>query len=97
MLTIEQQIARKQDELNRLKSKQRKLEAGQKIVIGGLVLSLAKNNPKRARQLLEDINQNITRKADLDRLQGVIEELSVEAQKLRPLEEFNFQVSGGNF
>ena len=75
MLTIEQKIARKQDELNRLKTKQRKLETGQKVIIGGMMLSLAKDDPQIAEQLLNLIGKNITRKTDLDRLEDVITEL----------------------
>lgn len=81
MPTIEQKIARKQDELNRLKTKQRKLETAQKVVIGGMILSLAKNDPDRARQLLIDIDSNITRKTDLDRLESVIDDLTVTRSK----------------
>lgn len=75
MPTIEQKIARKQDELNRLKTKQRKLETGQKVIIGGMMLSLAKDDPQIAEQLLKWIDSNITRKTDLDRLEDVITEL----------------------
>ena len=75
MPTIEQKIARKQDELNRLKTKQRKLETGQKVIIGGMMLSLAKDDPQIAEQLLNLIDKNITRKTDLDRLEDVITEL----------------------
>ena len=81
MPTIEQKIARKQDELNRLKTKQRKLDTAQKVVIGGMILSLAKNDPDRARQLLIDIDSNITRKTDLDRLESVIDDLTVTRSK----------------
>ena len=75
MPTIEQKIARKQDELNRLKTRQRKLETGQKVTIGGMMLSLAKDDPQIAEQLLNLIGKNITRKTDLDRLEDVITEL----------------------
>ena len=75
MPTIEQKIARKQDELNRLKTRQRKLETGQKVIIGGMMLSLAKDDPQIAEQLLNLIGKNITRKTDLDRLEDVITEL----------------------
>jgi hypothetical protein len=81
MPTIEQKIARKQDELNRLKMKQRKLDTAQKVVVGGMILSLAKNDPDRARQLLIDINANITRKTDLDRLESVINDLTITQSK----------------
>ena len=75
MPTIEQKIARKQDELNRLKTKQRKLETGQKVIIGGMMLSLAKDDPQITEQLLKLIGKHITRKTDLDRLEDVITEL----------------------
>ncbi|MBH0007682.1 hypothetical protein [Psychrobacter sp. SWN149] len=81
MPTIEQKIARKQDELNRLKTKQRKLETGQKVIIGGMILSLAKDDPQIAEQLLKWIDSNITRKTDLDRLEDVITELRNSIEK----------------
>ena len=81
MPTIEQKIARKQDELNRLKTKQRKLETGQKVIIGGMMLSLAKDDPQIAEQLLNLIGKNITRKTDLDRLEDVITELRSDFER----------------
>lgn len=81
MPTIEQKIARKQDELNRLKTKQRKLETGQKVVIGGMMLSLAKDDHQIAEQLLNLIGKHITRKTDLDRLESVIDDLTVTRSK----------------
>ena len=75
MNTIEQKIARKEAELNRLKEQSRKLENGQKIITGGMMLSIARNNPQRAKTLLEDIEREVTKKADLDRMQSVIDEL----------------------
>lgn len=81
MPTIEQKIARKQDELNRLKTRQRKLETGQKVIIGGMMLSLAKDDPQIAEQLLNWIDGNITRKTDLDRLEDVITELRSDFER----------------
>ncbi|MDN3454364.1 MULTISPECIES: hypothetical protein [unclassified Psychrobacter] len=81
MPTIEQKIARKQDELNRLKTKQRKLETGQKVIIGGMMLSLAKEDPQIAEQLLKWIEGNITRKTDLDRLEDVTTELRSDFER----------------
>lgn len=75
MITIQQKIARMEDELARLKVKGRKLENGQKIIIGGMILSISRNNPDRAKQLLKDIENNVTRKTDLDRLSSITEEL----------------------
>ena len=81
MPTIEQKIARKQDELNRLKTRQRKLETGQKVIIGGMMLSMAKDDPQIAEQLLKWIDGNITRKTDLDRLEDVITELRSDFER----------------
>ncbi|MBE0443038.1 hypothetical protein ACT3QO_11965 [Psychrobacter sp. AOP7-D1-15] len=81
MPTIEQKIARKQDELNRLKTRQRKLETGQKVIIGGMMLSLAKDDPQIAEQLLNLISKHITRKTDLDRLEDVITELRSDFER----------------
>lgn len=75
MATLEQQIAQKQDELNRLKEKAKTLENGQKIVLGGMVLSVARKNPQFARQLLAMIGSEINRDTDKKRLENIIDEL----------------------
>ena len=75
MATLEQQIAQKQDELNRLKEKAKTLENGQKIVLGGMVLSVARKNPQFARKLLAMIGSEINRDSDKKRLENIIDEL----------------------
>ena len=75
MVTLEQQIAQKQDELNRLKEKARKQENGQKVVLGGMVLSIARKDINFARQLLGMINTKINRDTDKKRLENIINEL----------------------
>lgn len=77
MPTIEQQIAKKEDELSRLKMKQRKLETGQKIIIGSMLLKLAEENHNIAMTLLDQINSNITRKVDIERLENVVSNLKI--------------------
>ncbi|MGO2403618.1 hypothetical protein [Psychrobacter sp. PG1] len=81
MATLEQKIAQKEDELARLKAQSRKLENGQKIIIGGMVLSLARNNPQRAKTLLEDIKSQVIKKTDLERMQPIIDELTAIVDK----------------
>lgn len=81
MATIEQKIAQKEDELARLKVQSRKLENGQKIITGGMVLSLARNNPQRAKTLLEDIKTQVIKKTDLERMQPIIDELTAIVDK----------------
>lgn len=75
MATIEQKIAKKEAELSRLKEQSRKLENGQKIITGGMMLSIARKDTQRAKTLLEDINREVTKKADLERMRSVIDEL----------------------
>lgn len=75
MITIEQKIAQKEDEIARLKEKARKLENGQKIIIGGMMLSLARNDTNVANELLKNINEQVTKKTDLDRLENITGEL----------------------
>lgn len=75
MNTIEQKIARKEAELSRLKEQSRKLENGQKIITGGMMLSIARKDTQRAKTLLEDIEREVTKKADLERMRSVIDEL----------------------
>jgi len=74
-LTLEQQIAQKQDELARLKEKANQLSNAQKIVLGGMVLSVARKDKNFASQLLSMINTEINRDTDKKRLQGIINDL----------------------
>lgn len=69
MFTPEQEQAQLDDQLARLKTKNRKLETGQKIIIGGMMLSLAEKNPAIAKQLKIWINEEVTRKIDIKRLE----------------------------
>ena len=80
MITLEQKIAQKEDELNRLKEQSRKLENGQKIITGGMMLSIARKDTQRAKTLLEDINREVTKKTDLDRMKPIIDEFFITAQ-----------------
>lgn len=88
-LTLEQKIAQKEDEIARLKEQARKKENGQKIVIGGLMLSVAKNDSRVAKQLLELIESKVTRKTDLKRLDNVIDDLRKKASELNHQNTFN--------
>lgn len=81
MDTIEQKIAKKEAEIARLKDKARKLENGQKIIIGGMMLSLARKDTQRAKTLLEDIKREVTKKTDLDRMKLIIDELEAIISK----------------
>jgi len=73
--TLEQKIAEATDKLNRLRQSQRKLEAGQKIIIGGMVIAEARRNKKIRDWLIETATKNATREADKNRISPLIDEL----------------------
>ena len=75
MATLEQQIAQKQDELARLKEKAQKQENAQKIVLGGMVLAVARKNPQFAQSLLAMIDKEVNRDTEKKRLTNIIVEL----------------------
>lgn len=75
MATLEQQIAQKQDELARLKEKAQKQENAQKIVLGGMLLSVARKNNDVAKMVLDMISKEVNRDTDKKRLESVVSEL----------------------
>lgn len=78
--TLEQKIAEKQAQIAVLKEKARTKDTAQKVLIGGMMLSVAKSDSAVARQLLELIETQITRKPDLNRLDNVIEDLKKNSE-----------------
>lgn len=80
-LTLEQKIAQSQDKTARLKEQARKLENGQKIITGGMSLSIARKDPERAKMLLNDYRNEVTKKTDLERIQPIIDELQAVIDK----------------
>lgn len=74
-LTIEQKIAQKEAELARLKNQKRKVQTGQKVVIGGAVLKAAKKNPEVAKWLVETLRTEVTREADIKRIESILTNL----------------------
>ena len=81
MTTMKQQIARKQDELNRLKDKDRKLQTGQKIILAGELLAQAKDDPELARYLLNRVEGKFTRLTDQKRIAPLLDEMREWANK----------------
>ena len=81
MLDLKAQLAQKEAEAARLKERIKKQDAAQKIVIGGLILSVARENTKTAQWLLNLIHHKIKRKEDLKRIQSLIAELTEIASK----------------
>jgi hypothetical protein len=72
---IDQQIAETEARLARLKSKNRSLETGQKIVLGGLLLNGARTHDIIRKWVITQIESSVTRPADKIRLAPLLEEL----------------------
>lgn len=73
-LTTSQKIAQLEDKIARLRKQDRALENGQKIIIGGMMITLARKDPKSAQRLIELIEQNVTRDVDKKRIEPLIQE-----------------------
>lgn len=75
MTTLEQQIAQAEAKLNRLRNKNRSLENGQKIILGGMLINAARKDTKTREWLLEEAERSITREVDKKRLEPLLESL----------------------
>ncbi len=73
--TLEQQIADTEARLARLRQQGRKLENGQKIILGGVLLNAARHDPHMRKWLLSEAAKAVTRDVDKRRLQPLLDEL----------------------
>lgn len=80
-LTLDQKIAAKEAEIARLKNQARKLETGQKIIIGGMMLAKAKKDSGIAKQLIADLKENVTSATDKKRIEPVIDSLQKQVNE----------------
>lgn len=76
MADIKQKINDLRDEIARLEKKAKSEDTAQKVVVGGMLLSLARKNKDITKMTLSWIDENVTRKNDLDRLKPIIAELN---------------------
>lgn len=81
--TAEQLEAREQDRLARAKTKSKSLQNGQKIIVGGMVLSIARKDAGFSNLLLAFIKQEVTRETDIKRLDDIILELQSNIERLK--------------
>lgn len=79
--TIAQQIAEAEAALARLREQSRELENGQKIILGGMLLSAARKNEKIRKWLIDEATSSVKRPADVKRLAPLLDELRQEAEK----------------
>ena len=75
MPTLEQHLAAEQARLARLAQKNRKLETGQKIILGAMILNAARRDLRIRDWLVSEARRAITREIDLKRLAPLLAEL----------------------
>lgn len=73
--TPSQQIAELEARIARIKARDRALENGQKIILGGLLLQAARTDPAIRTWLLEEATKAVTRDIDRKRLAPLLDEL----------------------
>jgi hypothetical protein len=73
--TLEQKLAALDAKIARLRHQNRKLETGQKIILGGMLLNAARQNSTVRAWLLKEIQRAITRDVDQKRLAPLLDEL----------------------
>ena len=61
--------------LARKREAKKRLDDGQKIIIGGMMLSLAERDESARKRLVELLEKNVTREADVRRIHPIIEKL----------------------
>lgn len=79
--TPSQQIAELEARIARLKAKDRALETGQKIVLGGMLINAARTDQKLARWVIDEAAKAITRKIDQVRIAPLLDELKATAER----------------
>lgn len=73
--TPSQKIAELEAQIARLRQAERAVENGQKIILGGLLLTAARSQPNIRAWLLKEAAQHVTRPADTKRLAPLLDEL----------------------
>lgn len=73
--TLEQKIAALDAKIARLRHQSRKLETGQKIILGGMLINAARENSNIREWLLKEANKSVLRDADKRRISPLLDEL----------------------
>ena len=74
--TLEQKIAAIDAKIARLRHQSRKLDTGQKIILGGMLLNAARRDQRIRAWLLDEASRAITREVDRRRLAPLLDELA---------------------
>ena len=80
--TSSQTIAAAEALIARVRAKDRALETGQKIILGGMLLNAARTDPKMAKWVIEEAERVLTRKIDQNRIAPICEELKISTVEI---------------
>jgi len=80
--TLEQQIAEAEARLARLRTKERRKETRRKIIVGGMIIANAIDDPAAARKLAAMIEAKVTRSVDKADIEPLLEELRAVTHKV---------------
>ena len=84
--TLEQKIAAKEAELSRLRDRSRQVENGQKIILGGMLMTAARRDQRIREWVIRETETYVTREVDQKRIAPLIEELRAEHPSQSPQE-----------
>lgn len=76
---IDEKIAQKEQELQRLKEKKQQREDEKVLIIGNAILEFAKEDQMVAKMLLTAIDSKVKRKTDMRKINTLVKELKVKA------------------
>lgn len=79
---IEQQIARTEAKLARLKAQERKQDAAGKIILGGALLAAAKEDKDTLKEVIALIEKRVTRSSDKSRIAPLLRVLKMDLDEL---------------
>lgn len=79
---IEQQIARTEAKLARLKAQERKQDAAGKIILGGALLAAAKEDKDTLKEVIALIEKRVTRPSDQSRIAPLLRVLKMDLDEL---------------
>lgn len=75
MISIAQKKAQLQAQIARLDEREKKLDTGQKVILGGWLKNKLANDPDFLAKYKTEIQNDITRKADIKRMSSFWNEL----------------------
>lgn len=75
MTSLNEQILKKEAELNKLKEQKKAEEVAEKAIVGAIVIKLALSDNKRAIELINILTKEVKKKSELKNISGLLSSL----------------------